>query len=690
MDNKDLQSPRTAAVETERREKMASTEPKPRLINMVIGKLLACYVRFVGTSSRQTQEMTERFDEHAHNHPCIITMWHGQFLLLPLVRQSGYECDIMLARHRDAETMGAVLREFGMRLIRGAGAGVRRKDRGGVHAFRAAVQTLREGRSVGMTADVPGAEARRAGLGVVMVARQSGRPIMPLAIATSRYVAMNTWSRMTINLPWSNLGFAVGEVVHVPRNAKSDELEHYRLAVERSLNAATASAYARAGADPSRATPGSVAAPGLRLRAYRTITSLARPLGPLLLKLRQRRGKEEASRLSERLGRPSAPRPAGRLVWLHAASVGETLSILPLISALAEERRSLSFLLTTGTVTSAQLAAQRLGPRALHQYAPLDVPQYVRGFLDHWRPDLAIFTESEIWPNLILESSNRGIPLTLVNARMTKRSYRRWRRNGGLARPLFSRFCLVLAQNETLARRFKSLGAATVVASGNLKIDTPPPPVDETELERLRSALGARPLLVAACTHEGEEAIVADAHRELRQRFPDLCTVVVPRHPERGAAVAALYQSQGVSTARRALGELPAPDCEAYVVDTLGELGMLYQLASVAFIGGSLVDRGGHNPIEAVHQDAVVMTGPHWQNFPDTYQALLNHHAVIVVRSASELASAAGRLLGDADEIARMRARAGTALAGLSGALPRTVGALLRYLPGEDELARAT
>jgi 3-deoxy-D-manno-octulosonic-acid transferase len=666
-------------------------EPGPRRLHAALGRLLARYIRFVGSSSRQTKEMTERFDEHAHNHPAVVTMWHGQFMLLPLVKQPGYETDIMLARHKDAELMGAVLQEFGMRLIRGAGAGGRRKDRGGVHAFRAAVQTLREGRSVGMTADVPGSKApRRAGLGVVMIARASGRPVMPLAIATSRYLALNTWSRMTINLPWSDLGFAVGRIVHVPREATSDELEVYRRQVEESLNDATEAAYARAGTSAVRATPGYVGAPALRLTAYRMLTSLARPLGPAILRLRQRRGKEDPSRLPERLGRPSASRPAGRLVWVHAASVGETLSVLPLISALGEARSPLSFLLTTGTVTSARLAAGRLGPRTVHQYVPLDIPGYVRSFLDHWRPDLAVLTESEIWPNLILESSARGIPLILVNARMTQRSFHRWRRNRGLARHLFSRFSLVLAQNEALARKFKTLGARDVAAVGNLKIDTPPPLVSEPDLERLHAALEGRPLLVAAGTHEGEDEIVADAHRLLRERFPDLLTVVAPRHPERGAAIADMLRSRSISAARRALGALPDRACEIYIADTLGELGMLYKLASVAFIGGSLVDRGGHNPIEAVRHDAVVLTGPYRQNFPDTYPALLKEGAAVEVHSAAGLAEAASRLLADEAELARMRARAAAALAGLSGALPRTVEALLRYLPAEEGPPRAS
>jgi 3-deoxy-D-manno-octulosonic-acid transferase len=314
----------------------------------------------------------------------------------------------------------------------------------------------------------------------------------------------------------------------------------------------------------------------------------------------------------------------------------------------------------------------------------------VGSFLDHWRPDLGILTESEIWPNLILESSERAIPLALVNARMTTRSYRRWRRNGSVARALFSRFSLVLAQNEHLARRFKTLGAATAKAIGNIKIDTPPLPVDAAELERLRGALDGRPLLLAAATHDGEDAIVADAHRQLRQQFPDLCTIVAPRHPERGPAIAEMLEAQGIAAVRRALGELPSGTCEVYIADTLGELGMLYQLADVAFVGGSLVDRGGHNPIEAVRQGTVVLTGPHCQNFADTYRALINKHAATVVKSASELAGAAGRLLGDAAELATMRERAEKALAGLSGALPRTVEALLHYLPAEDELAPAS
>jgi 3-deoxy-D-manno-octulosonic-acid transferase len=673
---------------------MANSQNRARLIDRMAGSMLASYVRFVRRTSDGVPEMDAVIAENVKHHPCIIAMWHGEFMLLPLIKPADRAVDVMLARHSDAEFLGEALKRFGMDLIRGAGAAGRNKDRGGSHAYRAAIQALREGRAVAMTADVPGGVARRAGPGIIMAAKQSGKAILPVAIATKRYVALNTWSRMTVNLPFSRIGFAVGPLVHVSREATQEELEAQRQAVEGSLNLATELAYQRAHSDPARATPGAARAKsgevGARLKVYRKLTSMARPVAPLLLGLRERRGKEDPLRRHERLGRPTLPRPAGRLAWFHAASVGETNAILPLMAALAEERPSLSFLLTSGPVTSAALAAQRVGPRTIHQFAPLDAPEYVRGFLDHWRPDLAVFTESEIWPNLILESSGRGIPLALINGRMTKRSFRKWRRNPGLAHPLFSRFALVLAQNDGLARRFTELGAPSAIAAGNLKVDAPPPPVDGAELARLRPVFDGRPLWVAASTHEGEDAIIADAHRALVSSVPNLCTIIAPRHPERGGAITQMLKSRGMRVARRSLGDLPDRASDAYVADTIGELGMLYKLAPVAFIGGSLVDRGGQNPIEAVRQGAVVLVGPHWQNFDDAYTALIKNRGAIVVHSAEEMANAARGLLSNEAELGDMRSRASAALATISGALPRTIEALLRYLPSDESLARAS
>ncbi len=286
------------------------------------------------------------------------------------------------------------------------------KDRGGAYALRQAVRALKDGYSLVMTADVPPGPARRAGIGIVMIARLSGRPIVPCAAATSRFRALNTWSRMTINLPGSKLAYVAGDPIWVPHDAGEAELEFARVQVERALNAATARAYEIVGADLKRVTPPNLgdptsppADPDFRLKVYRTGMSLLRPVAPLILKMRERSGKEDARRRGERLGQANVARPNGVLCWFHAASVGETNAVLPVIEALGAARPDLNFLLTTGTVTSAGLAERRLGPRAVHQYVPLDAPEYAARFLQHWQPDLAVFTESEIWPSLILETA---------------------------------------------------------------------------------------------------------------------------------------------------------------------------------------------------------------------------------------------------------------------------------------------
>jgi 3-deoxy-D-manno-octulosonic-acid transferase len=519
---------------------------------------------------------------------------------------------------------------------------------------------------------------------------------VPVASATSRFAALDTWSRLTINLPFSKLVYVVGPSIHVASDADEAALEAARAEVERYLNLTTQRAYDLAGADVRRATPmlandrsAPPAAPDARLRIYRGAMSLMRPLAPLLLRVRERYGKEDPRRRPERLGRATAARPEGMLAWVHAASVGETNAVLPVIEGLCQARPDLSVLLTTGTVTSAGVAGRRLPERCLHQYVPLDAPEYAAKFLDHWRPDLAVFTESEIWPSLILETSERGVPLVLVNARLSHRSRRRWQRNKGMAHPLFNRFEVVLAQNERLAMGFSVLGARNVLSVGNLKIDAPPPPVDLAELERLREALGGRPGFVAASTHEGEEEIIAEAHRELARTFEGFCTIIAPRHPERGTAIAERLKDLGLSVAQRSLGTLPNARTDVYVADTIGELGTLYALTPIAFIGGSLVDRGGQNPIEAVRHGVAVLTGPHRQNFRDAYRTLLRHRGVIEVDGAKSLATAVTHLLQSQSEMAHMRAGATQALATLSGALEKTVATLLDYLP-DERLKRAS
>jgi len=419
----------------------------------------------------------------------------------------------------------------------------------------------------------------------------------------------------------------------------------------------------------------------LEIRAYRILTRLARPAAPYILRFRERRGKEDPQRRGERLGRASLVRPDGAVVWVHAASVGETSAVLPLMARLMEHRPGLTLLLTTGTVTSARFAAGRLGSSVLHQYIPLDEPSFVASFLDYWRPSLGVFTEQEVWPNLVVSAAARSIPLAVVNARMSDRSFERWQRRAGLATALFSRFDVVLAQSEALANRFEAVGAPCVITAGNLKIDAPAPPIEPRAFAALREVLGERPRLIAASTHDDEELTIAMAHQAMRQRIDGLVTVIAPRHPERGGAVADAISALGLSVRRRSAGELPESGTDVYVADTIGELGTFYAVSPVAFIGGSLIAHGGQNPIEAVRRGAVVVAGPNTQNFVDIYEALLASGGAAQVSGRDDLAPALEALLTDHLLVERMRGQATRALDALSGALDRTVEALLPLIP---------
>ncbi|WP_245296825.1 MULTISPECIES: glycosyltransferase N-terminal domain-containing protein [Rhodomicrobium] len=648
------------------------------------GSLAAGYIRLVAKSSRIIREPDGQEAELLAEAPFIAAMWHGQFLMIPAMSPKGLDVKCMVARHGDGEIVGRALRSFGLDLIRGAGAGKRRKDRGGAHALRAALTTLAEGTTVAMTADIPPGPARQAGMGIVTLARLSGRPIVPVAIATSRFATVNTWSRFTLNLPFSKIAVISGPKIEVARDAGETELEAARAAVEDGLNLATRRAYELAGRDAAAATPvsaGGSVAPGLSLRAYRTISRAIHPAAGMFLRRRSQRGKEVPERLNERMGIASLSRPAGTLLWFHAASVGETNVVLPLIEALRKERPDLGILLTTVTVTSARIAAARLPSGAVHQFVPLDSPAFVQRFLDHWRPNMGLFTESEIWPNLILDADRRRIPLALLNARMSDRSFKRWLKMPGVSRPLFSRFAVVLAQSDGLAKRLATLGARKVISAGNIKFDSPPPPVDPAELQRFKAMVAGRPIFLAASTHPGEDEIVAEAHKALSASYPGLLTVIVPRHPERGADIAAMLEAQGLAAARRSQGAALGAETAIYVGDTVGDLGMFYAVAPIAFIGGSLVPHGGQNPIEAVKLGAGVVTGPHWHNFPEVYQALAEQGGCRFVTSQEDLIHTARALLDDRASLDLMRARAERTVSELSGALGRTLEALEPFLP---------
>lgn len=676
---------------------MAQSPQQEPFYGRLLGTLVARYTRFVCATSTIIYDPPDARPRAGELHPFIFAMWHGQFLLMPTLHKGAFPVSAMVARHKDAAPIRVLLRTFDISVVKGAGAGQRKRDRGGATALRTSKRLLEEGSTLAMTADVPPGPARRAGIGIVTLAKQSGRPIIPFAVATSRFIVFNTWSRMTLNLPFSKLVYVLGDPIWVPADAGDDLLDERRRAVETALNEVTQRAYRTVGGDIARIAPQEPAAAstgpepiGFFLKTYRAGSNLIRFGAPLLLSIRSRQGKEDAGRRDERYGHASHPRPPGTLAWFHAASVGETNAVLPVIQRLLKERDDLSVLLTTGTLTSAALARRRLPARAFHQFIVLDVPEYVQAFLDHWKPDLGVFAESEIWPNLIVEAERRGVLLALVNARMSARSARRWTRFKSVARPLFSRFETVLAQNAPTARLFAGLGARRVEVLGNLKIDAPPPVVDAAALESLTRALDGRPVFVAASTHDPEEQTVADAHVIAARRIPGLCTIIAPRHPERGKAIAETVAGKGLKVRRRALGELPDSTTDIYIADTIGELGTLYALTKVAFIGGSLIPRGGQNPIEAIGHGTAVLTGPHWTNFRDFYRALIRHKAVREVKSPKEIADAAEALLLDERALDAQRKSAGAALASLAGALDRTVAALAELLPAKPGVRRAS
>jgi 3-deoxy-D-manno-octulosonic-acid transferase len=416
----------------------------------------------------------------------------------------------------------------------------------------------------------------------------------------------------------------------------------------------------------------------MTLRVYRILCAAAVPLAPVLIRQRLKQAKEDPARINERRGMTSDVRPHGPLVWIHGASVGEVLAAAGLIEKL--RALNLRILLTSGTVTSAAVVAKRFPPDVIHQYVPYDSPRYVARFLDHWRPSLALFIESDLWPNLILAGAARRLPMVLINGRMSHRSFPRWRRISGTIEALLGRFEVCLAQSEVDAERFTALGSRNVVTTGNLKLDVPAPPADNARLERLMAVTRGRPVIVAASTHPGEEEILGEMHRELARHFRSLLTVIVPRHPGRGEAVARTVAASGLHVSLRSHEDLPTATTDIYVADTMGELGLFYRLAPIVFMGGSLVEHGGQNPIEAIKLGAAIVHGPHVFNFTDVYDALDAAGGAKQAGARQALVKQIGQWLADPTARQASVEAAGRVVDQLGGALERTLGALEPYL----------
>jgi 3-deoxy-D-manno-octulosonic-acid transferase len=403
------------------------------------------------------------------------------------------------------------------------------------------------------------------------------------------------------------------------------------------------------------------------------VATLAAPGLRLMLRRRVRHGKELAGRLPERRGIDPTPRPPGRLIWLHAASVGEVVSVLPVLAVL--RAAGVTVLVTTGTVTSARLLQQRC-PEVLHRFVPLDVPRWVARFVDHWRPDAAAFLESELWPNMLAAARRRGVRLMLLNGRLSARSQAGWARAPGFARLVVGVFEQIWAQSGADAQRLRALGGRCVTAPGNLKFAAAPLPADPADLERLQALLGGRPRWLAANTHPGEEAIAAAVHHRLLPSHPGLVTAIAPRHPERGPALAA-----ELGATRRGAGDDPQPG-RIWIADRLGEMGLMYRLFPAVFIGKSLTaEGGGQNPLEAARLGCALAAGPLMGNQAEAVAVLAASGGLCTVADVDGLVAWVDATLRDPAATATMGA-ASRAVASADAELPRRAAEALLAMAG--------
>jgi 3-deoxy-D-manno-octulosonic-acid transferase len=413
-------------------------------------------------------------------------------------------------------------------------------------------------------------------------------------------------------------------------------------------------------------------------RIYYALTYLIAPFIPLLLKKRLKNGKEDPVRIDERLGNTLLTRPPGKLVWIHAASVGEANTVLPLITALHQV--PIKVLLTTVTVTSARLMQDCLPEGVIHQFAPIDTPQAMKRFLRHWQPDIALWVDSEFWPNMIRQAHKNGATLGIVNARMSEKSFHIWHYLSFFSKPLLQCFTFCFAQSDGDAKRLELLGIPSINHIGNLKHDALPLPDKKEDREALQLAIANRPVWLAASTHAWEEKIIARTHKELVLKIPGLLTIIVPRHAVRGGEIAAMLRAESHTVSQRSHDENITQETGIYLADTMGELGLFYRLSPIALIGGSLVAHGGQNPLEAARLNSAIILGPHMENFSVICSDLQENNAAIQIHHDSELPVILERLLTDKHAVEQFAQHALAYTKSKPGMLTHIMNGLQPYL----------
>ncbi|MEQ1789010.1 MAG: 3-deoxy-D-manno-octulosonic acid transferase [Rickettsiales bacterium] len=414
----------------------------------------------------------------------------------------------------------------------------------------------------------------------------------------------------------------------------------------------------------------------MRYNIYKAIISALKPLIYLWLRIRLMRGKESKSRFRERFGFASTTRPNGTLLWIHAASVGEVNSVLLFIEQIQSRFSDVNILLTTGTLTSAQLIAKLNPKKVIHQFVPVDTPEATNRFLNHWQPDIGFWVESELWPNLVINAKERGCFMVIINGRMSVKSCDSWQKYASsMINKMLNCFEQVFAQSEDDAQRFRKLGAKDVRYVGNLKYDADPLLCKEADLFVMQQEIGARPLWLAASTHANEEEQLVKTHQILATTHPDLLTIIAPRHPQRGAEIAKLLSMYG-KVALRSLDHKITPDVKFYIADTIGELGLFYRLCEIVFMGGSLIEHGGQNPLEAARLRCCILTGTHTENFSDMFAEMENLSIAIRIKNTSELAAQIDKLMKDSDAIVKMQMLTKEWLRTKSGTIDRIIDIL--------------
>lgn len=396
------------------------------------------------------------------------------------------------------------------------------------------------------------------------------------------------------------------------------------------------------------------------IKIYNTLLRILYPLviRPYIKK-RKKNGKEDIKRFNERIGRPTKQRPEGKLIWMHGASVGESVSMLPLIQRLLETYPDAHVMVTTGTTTSAEIMSKRLPERAFHQYLPIENPTYASRFVKHWRPDVALWFESEFWPSMLFCIKKRNIPLILVNGRISNKSFKRWQQFEFIIKELLDCFTLCLGQSEQDEYRLRVLGAKNTLCLGNLKYAGLPLPIDANKKDEISRQITGRTTWLVSSTHDDEEYKIGRFLKELKQKIPTVLTFIAPRHPHRGVEIKDRLQNElGLNVALRSADEKITPQTDVYIADTIGELGIWYDLFPLVFIGGSLIPHGGQNFMEPSRCRDAVIVGPHMHNFADAMNRAKKADGIIQVNDVIDLMSMVEHLLTNPDLLEAKRSLA--------------------------------